>query len=445
MSIYKVSDIFASAKSSDFPYVYPEHSYSKGDIVRVKVTPEIVEPDEVLIFSNFLNELGATEQVENFGFSTFKGKESGKINPVYFGLDQEDRMCLRIGETNEKFDSVATEIYCEAEYIAPNPKRPDIKKWIYTLNGVEIKLVEAVDKDGKGQGWYFLQLETTDDDIYTFPFLVDRTKNFTPQDISAAYKDGRFHEVLAKFGAGGGSNCWLEANKAFQEHFKANTFPKEGIHILACNGEIKVTEEDASKNITNTFVKGQWRILDTSHPDLIVQYKDSKSKEMVSTTLETATFISFSSAKNKNEAYSFFTTKGLQLFKGVVLIHIQGMNDSRDITHVPKNTLTALPKRILEDVKDIKTNPRMIKSYTNYIQNNECDTIYPQIDAKSLVAKFLNTLGTTEKEDGIDYEDAKNSIQAPPVGKKVETKPQTTDGLVQIVGDNPEDDVLGKF
>jgi hypothetical protein len=355
-NLYRLQEIFKSIQDSDTPYIHADYAINKTNGVAVLVNPNIIEPTEGYIFSHFLTALEVDVSiVDNFGFASYEDDKFSGHCPAWFGI-RDDKMGLVIGAASEKFNSTDIFIPCEVEEKEiDNGGKKKIKKWVYTLNGTPIDLIEGLDNDNKPTGKFYIQLvhhDEYDEYVFTFPFLIKKKDEdgneikYTSIDINKAWKTGEFSSILRTFGSGG-SNVWLSVNKAFTMAFKDGSFPKGGVFILAKNGKYKFTPAGSHPNIKNDIHQADWSIVATSHPEMLVQYFDKEKNQHI-VSLADATNIQFGNAKFNNEGYNWLDNyrkkSGADGYNNMVLLHI--IEPAKNMEHTPVNTCTNIYPRI---------------------------------------------------------------------------------------------------
>jgi len=359
MTTIKLTNLFSSVASSDYPYDH--QSYCLGEpgskSCRVVIVPDNVSEDEQETFEMFLEALEISpESLNNYGIASYKEDVFTWHSPVYMGLlKQEDdslQMGLMIGsDSGEQYQSIFVPVNCQEEEVTKG--RKTVKKMVYTANGSVLKLEPILDEKKEKTGKFELSLEhiTDDGDEYSFvlPFLIRKDDEFDAALIEGNWKTGTFHFCLREFGSGGSRN-FIASNKAFTTSFENKTFPKSGVMLLCAEGQIKITEAGSHENITSTIVQSQWKILGSSHPELLIEHKN-RDKEMETLSLGEATDIQFTSADKNNEGYTWLLKKGYRAYDGLVLIHIVKPSD-RNIKHTPVNTCTNISSRIRMKIGD---------------------------------------------------------------------------------------------
>lgn len=360
MTTIKLTNLFSSVASSDYPYDH--QSYCLGEPgskqCRVVIVPDNVSKDEQETFEMFLEALEiAPDSLNNYGIASYKEDVFTWHSPVYMGLlKQEDdflQMGLMIGsDSGDNYQSIFVPVVCQEEEVTTRKKT--VKKMVYTANGSVLKLEPILDEKKEKTGKFELSLEyiTDDGDEYSFvfPFLIRKDDEFDAALIEGNWKSGTFQFCLREFGSGGSSRFFIASNKAFTSSFENKTFPKSGVMLLCAEGQIKITEPGSHEKITSTIVQSQWKILGVSHPDLSIEYKN-RDKEMETISLVEATDIQFTSADKNNEGYTWLLKKGYRAYDGLVLIHIVKPSD-RNITHTPVNTCTNISSRIRMKIAD---------------------------------------------------------------------------------------------
>lgn len=348
-TIYTLSNLFRSVQNSDFPYIYPNLTMTNSQgVVRVIVTPDIVTDEEDAIFKMFLTALDVdTSAVDNYGLARYINDVSEGLCPAYFGV-RDGVMGLLIGAETTQFETRSLFIPCEVKEQDKKVGKKMVRGFVYTLNETELRIIEDTDNDGKPNGKNYLAVDHTDDDgnEYTFiiNILIDRSRNYEPGEINRAFKAGNFQSVVKEFKTGtGGGNIWLKSNKAFTRLFTSKTFPKEGVLILAKNGVIKVTEAGSRPRIEKDIIESEWQIIDSSHPELLVEYTD-KDKVLQLVTLSEGTHIQFTAAANKNEGFNWLKDNAPDGYGNYVLIHI--VAPAKTVEHTPVNTVTNILERI---------------------------------------------------------------------------------------------------
>lgn len=386
---YRLSSIFQSIANSDFPYENPDNVYESGKAVKVVIDAFNVSDEEKYIFDIFLRALEIDpDEVNNYGVATYENDVFRGHCPAFFGIRNTEeyglKMGLVIGSTNDKFG--ITDIFVPCEVEREEVKRGKTKTWeyVYTLNGTPVVLNEQKDNKGVGLGKYFLTLQYTDIDEesgyredyeFSFPFLINQKREFAKNEVYQLFYNGKFEEALREFGTGGGGKIWLSSNKAFIPLFKEKRFPKDGVLLIATNGQYKFTAAGSHPNIASDIHQVNWQIVATSHPELLVQYQNS-DKQWELCTLAEATDLQFTNAQVKNEGYTWLIDKVSKakgklnpdgsipptmsqvdvelvermLYTEYVLIHIVEPSNIK-IENSPVNTVTDIIDRAMIKVK----------------------------------------------------------------------------------------------
>ena len=360
MTTIKLTNLFSSVASSDYPYNH--QSYCLGEPgskqCRVVIIPDNISDDERETFEMFLEAVEISpESLNNYGIASYKEDVFTWHSPVYMGLlkreDESLQMGLMIGfNFGESYQSIFVPVVCQEEEVTKGKKT--VKKMVYSANGSVLKLEPILDEKKEKTGKFELSLEyiTDDGDEYSFvfPFLIRKDGEFDADLIEGNWKSGTFEFCLREFGSGGASRFFIASNKAFTSSFENKTFPKSGVMLLCAEGQIKITEAGSHENITTTITQSQWKILGSSHPDLLIEHKN-KQKEMETITLGEATDVQFTSADKNNEGYTWLLKKGYRSYDGLVLIHIVKPSD-RNVKHTPVNTCTNISSRIAMKIVD---------------------------------------------------------------------------------------------
>jgi hypothetical protein len=397
-SIIRLSNLFKSVASSEYPYQFEQFTKTSGNRNYTHIKPQNVDDTEFYTFTQFLSTIEiAPDEVDNLGSASYQNDVFQYHSPVYFGL-RNGELGLLIGST--RFEN-ATDIFvkCEVEEVEKQHGKKKLKVWEYTLNGTPIELYEPVDNEGKPTGKFYISIDFHDelDDIkFIFPFAIDKKGNFTPEDIRKAWKTGKFSDVCRDLDAVS-SRIWIEANKAFIPSFESNQFPKGGVLILAKNGDIKVTPAGTSEKIKSDIVQSNWTIVATSHPELVVQFKN-KEKQFEFTCLGDATDIQFTSAQFNNEGFTWLE-RNTCFSEQMVLIHI--VEPSRlKITNTPVNTVTAYEQRVLAKIVRF---PHLLEIYhSRTVKVSPANNVSFDVPEKS----------STEDINGFDNHGAKSLVGA---------------------------------
>lgn len=397
------------------------------------ITCENVTAEEQYIFDLFLSALEISpDDIDNYGMASYQNDVFKGHCPAFFGV-RDGQMGLLIGVQNGKFGTSDLFIPCEVEQMEVQHGRKMLKEWVYTLNGSPIKLNEQVDNEGKPTGKFYVSLEHRDEYeeyIFTFPFLIDKSRNYTNVEINKAFKTGEFQTIVREFGTSGG-RIWLSANKAFIPSFKDNCFPKAGVLLLARNGAIKITPAGSHVNIKSDIAQSDWEIVSTSHPELLVQYFD-KEKNQQFITLGEATNLQFTSASVNNEGYTWLVNKGLDSYNDLVLIHIVEPSKIK-IENTPVNTVTNVLPRVRMKIQQY---PHMLAALENVDDNVfEAGVMSGVVNKVIVPTKARPTRQVTEEEAANDLF-PNYPVSPSTLGQKKE-KPN---GVVE-----PDNDVLINF
>lgn len=349
----RLSNLFQSVANSDYPYINEKHSVKSGNRVRTLVLPESVEPTELYQFGMFLTaiEVETPHIVNNLGFASYSNDVFNYHSPCYLGL-RDGQLGLLIGVTTDSFDDVdAQDIFipCEVDQIERKRGKKTVTEYEYTINGTPINLVEMVDNEGNGTGRFYITVEYVDDletINFSFPFLLDKKANHQPNDIMKLWRSGEFADVCRDLDTRN-SRLWIECNKAFVPSFQSKQFPKEGVLFLVKNGAIKITPAGTYENVKSDIVQSNWEIVATSHPELIINWRN-QNKEYELITLGDATDIQFTSAQVKNEGYTWLINNQSHENQ-MALIHIVSPSAIK-VTNTPVNTLTVLEPRIISKI-----------------------------------------------------------------------------------------------
>lgn len=358
MALLKLYSLFPTVATSDFAIKNKKYLIKKtAEERKILVVPECVPPEHKYLFDRFLSLIDVDpSEIDNYGIATYDRKGLKYHSPVYFGKDENDQLGITIGIKSDDFLTKSMFIPCEVELATKRKGKKDIEYYSYTLNGVEIELKPAVDNDGNETGKFYLEMED-EEDAYRMSFLINKEQEYTPDEIKTAFKEGRFHEVVRRFGSGGGNQRWIRANLAFLNHFENGTFPEEGVMFLCRNGQIKITPKEKYDTETD-MVNAEWEILATSHPDLMIQYEIKK--EIKNCLLDEATILQFSNASVNNEGYGYLVSNGYQYYEGLVVIHI--VEPRKNIKHTPFNTVSAEVESIEEKLEAF---PRLMMAYND--------------------------------------------------------------------------------
>lgn len=342
MPSIQIGNIFSSVHLSDSPWIFPQLTSGNIASQRMYVTTENVNPNELETFKLFLKELGVPlESLNNFGVASYKNGVFAGHSPAFFGL-KEGQPGLVLGTANSTGDYSDLFIPCEVVEEERQEGRKKVMKWCYYLNETELFIEEKLTPDNKPTGKHFLKIKTQTPDLvdveFSFPFLIDKKREFAGNEVNLLFKTGKFAEVCREFGTGS-SKVWIQSNKAFTKLFEAKKFPSEGILILAQNGITKVTPAGSHPNITSDIDQSDWEIVSVSHPDLLIDYE--VKKEWFQAALADVTNIQFTSAERNNEGYTWLNQRvGREgQYDGLVLLHIvkpSGLN----VKHTPVNTVT---------------------------------------------------------------------------------------------------------
>lgn len=358
----RLSNLFQSVANSDYPYIHEDVSIKSGNRVRTLLLPENVDDTELYEFSSFLSAIEVSlENVSNFGFASYSNDVFNYHSPCYLGL-RDGQLGLLIGSSSQQFDFEVTDLFipCEVEQVEKKRGKKTVVEYEYTINGAPIQLLEQVDNDGNGTGKFYISLEHIDDEgettNYSFPFVLDKKANHQPNDIVKYWRAGKFADVCRDLDQRN-LRLWIESNKAFVPAFQNKQFPKCGVLLLVKNGAIKITPTGTYENVTNDIVQSNWEIVSTSHPELIINWKN-QNKEYELITLGDATDIQFTSAKVKNEGYTWLVNN-VCYEDQLHLIHIVSPSAVK-MTNTPVNTLTALEPRIMAK---IGAYPHMMEVY----------------------------------------------------------------------------------
>jgi hypothetical protein len=391
VSSIRLSNLFQSVANSDYPYIHNQYSINSGNRVKTLVLPENVEETELYQFNMFLSaiEIKPTD-INNMGFAYYSNDVFNYHSPCYLGL-RDGQLGLLIGTTTDRFNIETQDLFipCEVDQVEKKRGKKTVTEFEYTINGTPIELIEQVDNEGKGTGKFYINLEYVEDlktINFSFPFLVDKKANYQPSDIIKFWRSGKFADVCRDVNQRN-SRLWIECNKAFVPSFQSKSFPRGGILLLVKNGAIKITPAGTYENIKSDIVQSSWEIIASSHPELIINWKNS-NKEYEYITLADATDIQFTSAMVKNEGYTWLVNN-TYFDNQIMLIHIVEPSAIK-ITNSPVNTVTALEPRILAK---IATFPHLQEIYR---------AIKDKMQSKQLPASAQETIREATKED---YED----------------------------------------
>lgn len=312
------------------------------------MTPSQVTQMENQIFDNFLMALDINpEDVDiNYGMASYADGDVFKGHcPVYFGM-YHGEMGLLIGVENRQFKASSLFIPCDVSEEEVKHGKRTVKEWIYTLNGAPLKLEERLDNEGKSSGKFYLSINhqiDSDEFNFSFPFLVDKFQGEkSPEEIKKVFKSGAFSTILKDLGMS--TRIWIAANKAFIPSFRDKSFPEKGILLLVNEGVIKVTPAGSHPNIKTDIVQSQWKIISTSHPELLIQYFGSDKLQQID-SLGNCNYIQFTQASQNNEGYTWLVSKGVREYNDFALIHIVSPSHMK-LEHTPVNTLTNLVVRM---------------------------------------------------------------------------------------------------
>lgn len=376
--LIRLSNLFQTVSNSDFPYINEKLSFKNGNRVQTLVLPETVDEVEVYQFGLFLSAIDVDPNtINNYGLASYIDDVFSYHCPCFLGT-RDGKLGLLIGSSIDKFDDIlATDVFipCEVNEVERKRGKKSIVEYEYTINGVPINLVEMTDNKGESLGKFYCTVDYVDDFeniTFSFPFLIDKKRNFEPNDILRSWRTGQFIDICRDVDVKN-SRLWIEANKAFVPSFQSNQFPKDGVFLLVKNGQIKITPGGTYANVPNDIVQSNWEIVATSHPELIINWRNP-NKEYELITLGEATDIQFTSAKVKNEGYTWLINNTCNS-ESIYLIHIVSPSPVK-ITNSPVNTLTAIRSRIMAKIFKF---PDLMNIYTS-LTNKELPQLSPSVE-----------------------------------------------------------------
>jgi hypothetical protein len=338
MAIYNLSKLFQSVTLSSFYFNnlinvldLPEKSKS------IPVLKTSITSDELTQITKFLSALGVSiDDVDNFGIAKFDNCQLQNYSTAFFSLNESGEMGLIIGVDKEEFELTSTFI----------PTTYD--DGCYRIGGKLLELNEQLDDNGVPTGKVYMSLKVNARDTYTFPVVLKSDFKNNGDKLFQFWEDGKFLDAVAQGGKGGNMQ-FGGINKLFRSAFSNNLFPSEGVYILMESG--KYTFSEKSPQYANGIELSNWKVLASSHPELMVDIEVDK-------TLVSGYFlseISYISFPKSGQPTKFFMDKEVigynekgaikKLWDGKVLLWITGINSyTKNPEHIPSHVFIDNPE-----------------------------------------------------------------------------------------------------
>jgi hypothetical protein len=347
-----------SAKDTDHFFQSSAIDISTGGKLRKIFTLADLSPADAETYSAFIACLGKHQPPNLLLLAQFDAQthSSEWITSPSLGLNGEGLPVLRYGVSHGD----DKEVEFPLEFITESENVPEAFYRVGCKSKIKLSLIFGQRQDQTRYPVFELKAKSR-----VFRLSAKLVKDTTFDEAEYAYISGQLETVLKSFLSEG-----VKMTNFLQPVFENGEFPKGGIFLVLANGEYKEFEWDS------VIKSSSWKILETSHPDLLVKNWGSKGKEKI-IELGEATTLTQSWDSQQSKASRAMQTVGGSI--PLLFMHIYAPERSNKFHWTPQHSVfrsvASIPQAVQALFRDL------INEYSNTaIAGSQKPTALPPVE-----------------------------------------------------------------